>query len=92
MTFNQGKMAATASIFPNDRVENIAAANTPPPPEGEPGSVILLVDHPSLTTLAFHGDLLFKMFGEAWRFGGFILCLTPGEPHSPWEIQRSPFR
>jgi len=92
MTFNQGKMAAAASIFPDDRVENIAAANTPPPPEGEPGSVILLVDHPSLTTLAFHGDLLGKTVGEAWRFEEFILCLTPGEPHPPWEMQRSPFR
>jgi hypothetical protein len=70
------------SVFRNDRVENLAAGNTPPSPEGEPGPVIFLVDHPSLTTMTFHGDLLGKRVGKSGKFG---------EPLSPREIQKSVF-
>jgi len=53
------------SVFPNDRVENLAAANTPPSPEREPRPVIFLFDHPSPTTMALHDGLLGKKNGKA---------------------------
>jgi hypothetical protein len=68
------------SVFRNDRVENLAAGNAPPPPEGEPGPVIFLVDHPSLTTMTLHDDLLAKRFGKKGKVG---------EPLSPREMQTS---
>jgi hypothetical protein len=52
------------SVFRDDRVENLAADNAPPPPKGEPGPVIFLVDHPSLTTMTLHDDFLGKGSGR----------------------------
>jgi hypothetical protein len=43
------------SVFPNDGIKNLAAVDTP---EGPPGSVMFLFDHPSLAPMAFHGNLL----------------------------------
>jgi hypothetical protein len=64
------------SVFRNDRVENLAAGNTPPSPEGEPGPVIFLLDHPSLTTMTLHGDLLGKRVGKSGKVGEL---LSPGK-------------
>lgn len=50
------------SVFPDDRVENLTAANTSPPPEGQAGSVIFLIENPSLAQMAFHGNLQQGMF------------------------------
>jgi len=45
-------------VSPYNGVENLAAVNTSPSPERMPGSVVFLLDHPSLTPIAFHGNLL----------------------------------
>ena len=50
------------SVFPDERVENFTAADAPPSPEGQADSVIFLIDHPSLASMASHGNLQQGMF------------------------------
>lgn len=69
------------SVFPDDRVENLTAANTPPPPEGQAGSVIFLIDHPSLAPMASHGNLQQGMFEGGPESGRMRSLYHPARAH-----------
>jgi len=69
------------SVFPDDRVENLATRNTSPSPEGQAGSVIFLIDHPSLAPVASHGNLQQETFEGSPEGGRMRSLYHPAKAH-----------
>ena len=69
------------SVFPGDRVENLTTANPSPPPEGQAGSLIFLVDHPSLAPMVSYCNLQQGIFEEGPESGRISSLYHPAIAH-----------